>query len=100
LLGLGLDKYKCDGVKQQQGYFMSLFTGEEDTVTTTMNRIIHPEAIHVLFELIKFADDESMILKCFWAQLLYFWNFRNNYPIAHLLTLFSNFCKTLNSSFS
>eukprot|EP01124_Arcella_intermedia_P001800 TRINITY_DN10986_c0_g1_i1.p1 TRINITY_DN10986_c0_g1~~TRINITY_DN10986_c0_g1_i1.p1 ORF type:complete len:2185 (-),score=538.10 TRINITY_DN10986_c0_g1_i1:11-6337(-) len=63
LIGLALDEYRCDGMKPPQGYIswgMSWFTGDEDTDATNKNRIIHPEAIQVLFELIKFSTDESL----------------------------------------
>ena len=62
-----MDEYRVEGMKQEDGYFSwgSLFSSNEEPnkAGDVKNSLIHPDALHALFELIKFADDESMYFK-------------------------------------
>eukprot|EP01125_Pyxidicula_operculata_P017207 TRINITY_DN6019_c0_g1_i1.p1 TRINITY_DN6019_c0_g1~~TRINITY_DN6019_c0_g1_i1.p1 ORF type:complete len:2125 (-),score=364.81 TRINITY_DN6019_c0_g1_i1:23-6397(-) len=62
MIGLGLDEYKCTGLPSDRGLWGSLFADKTSPEgdAECKNRIIHPEAIHALFQLIKFAHDEGL----------------------------------------
>lgn len=99
LLGIAMDEYKVEGMKQDDGYFSFFFSSSSNSTTSPAptttasstpaplpapspsstpssttspqpapvsnppkNQLVHPEALHALFELIKFADDESMYI--------------------------------------